>query len=128
VTLPICFTVAIVVGVIAAIYTLTSGARASYVSGFRFYLVTGLLQSLPVLLILPTALLTTRIRPWQAVFGLAIPIGGFLRAWLQERTRTARPNKWKAWLDRAAQARQSSILDRLLLTGIAKAAYDDDTG
>jgi hypothetical protein len=90
---------------LAGIYVIAFGARVSYLSGFKFYLVAGLLQSASAWLMLTT------FRPW-AITMLPLLMGAYLRAVMKERHRTIQSPKWQKWeqLDE-----QYSPLDRLLL-------------
>jgi hypothetical protein len=124
---PICLTAMIIFGMIGAIYLLISGTRASYVSGFRFYLVATLIQSLSVLSLLSMALLVKEVPPWMYALGLAVPIAYYWRIWQENRVRRTDPSRWRVWVDRVTQAKQSATLDRFLLPAVRKTGYDDDT-
>jgi hypothetical protein len=90
---PICHSAMIIFGMIGAIYLPISGARASYVSGFRFYLVATLIQSLSVFVLLCTVLLTQDDAPWMYAIGLAVPIAYNWRLWQENRVRKADPSR-----------------------------------
>ena len=111
----------IVVGILGGIFLLLGSARRSALSGFRFYFTTALIKVIPVFVIFLLYMYPTSPRsPWLLLLVFGLSIGSVMEHWQKGRIRKERPAEWEAWIRRAAQARQSSPLDKLLLGCIGK--------
>lgn len=113
-----CATTGTIIGIACCIYLLASGARARQVSGFTFYLVAAVVQSVPALLVLTLDLLTNQVPSWMYALGLAMLLGYGWRIWQEEKMRKGYPSRWRAWVEKAAKAKHSNPLDKLLLPGV----------
>ncbi len=107
------------------LWLLAQGIRCYQVSGFRFYLVANIIQSVGLVVGLMVAVLSDLKMLPIVLGGLGIMLLGyaislFVRISQSHRSCEASPVKWNAWVDKAKRARQSSRLDNFLLPPISK--------
>lgn len=102
-------------------YIVATGVRYYQLSGFRFYIIG---ESIRALAVVVGFSLTVLVDPGilnTGLYGVAVLALGFLLAnqleyWQEARMRRVSSEEWDVWANTAVQARQSSLLDKLLLS------------
>jgi len=109
--------------ILLGIYTIIHGVRKSYVSGFKFYIAAGLIESIPFLL-LPIFLLVESKYLLGAVLVWFVfsKLAGIWEDRFRQKARETRPIKWQEWENTISQTR---VLDRLLFYRGAKRNQTD---
>ena len=113
-------------------YTVASGIRNYQLSSLRFYIVGESIRALAVIVGFSWAVLADLGILNTSLFGVVILAIGFLLAnqleyWQEDRMRKTSPDEWNTWANKAVQARQSNLLDRLLLPTRIKTTAPSDS-
>ena len=109
--------------ILLGIYMIIQGVRKSYVSGFKFYIAAGLIESIPFLLLLVFLLVESKY-----LLGVVLVWFVFSRlasSWedrLKQKARETHPLKWQEWEN---TINHTGILDRLLFYHSAKRNQTD---
>ena len=98
--------------ILLGIYTIIHGVRKSYVSGFKFYIAAGLIESIPFLL-LPIFLLVESKYLLGAVLVWFVfsKLASIWEDRLRQKAREAHPLKWQEWEN---TINHTGVIDRLL--------------
>ena len=101
-----------IVTILLGIYMIIQGVRKSYMSGFKFYITAGLIESIPFLL-LPVFLLVESKYLLGAVLVWFV-FSKLASVWedqLKQKARETHPLKWQEWEN---TINHTSVIDRLL--------------
>ncbi len=111
--MPTCLTTLAVAGILIGLYTLIGDIRATYVSRFRFYLVTAILLYIPIILLLSHFLIFQELSNLSFVVIVFVTPAVLIWRNLQiHKNRELHPLEWAAW---ESVAKHAGFWDRLLL-------------
>ncbi len=127
-TAQLCLGIVVVAAFLAILWFFAAGFRMTWLSGYKFYLVSHLIYAVPQLALLLLlffayelprwlpSVFTTGLWRWFLIVPILGSIVGQIFKWTREDSaRKADPTRWNAWASMAREARQRSWVDRILV-------------